>query len=113
MTDGRTNAPGPHSKRFLDDFRVYDFRSFVSLDGSERSVFCSTIALPSYRITELSRNNVFDKKEKRKERSKTILCFRPQAVSNSGDSTASVEHRSSFGSTQEYLVSIYISKTIL
>ena len=39
MTDGRKDAPGAHSIRFLVDFRVYKFRSFVSLDGSERSIF--------------------------------------------------------------------------
>ena len=44
-----------------------------------------------------------------KER-RTILRFRLQAVSNSCDTTASVKHHNSFGSAQEYLVSIYISK---
>ena len=55
------------------------------------------------------------KKERKKkiERRKTILRFRPQAVSNSADTTASVTHHNSFGSTQEYLVSTHISKTNL
>ena len=34
----------------------------------------------------------------------------PRAVSNSGDPTANVKHRNSFGSAQEYQVSIYVSK---
>ena len=59
----------------------------------------------------------FNKKERRKagekERIKMILPFRHQAVSNSGDTAARVKHRNSFGSAQEYLLSIYISKTNL
>ena len=39
MTNGREDANGAHPIRFLVDFLVYEFRSFVSLDGSERSVF--------------------------------------------------------------------------
>ena len=39
MTDGRKDAVGPRSVRFDVDFRAYEFFSFVSLTGSERSVF--------------------------------------------------------------------------
>ena len=80
-----------------------------------------TVVLPAYHVTELLWNKVFDekerkkegKKERKKERRKTILLFRPQAVSNSGNTTASVKHRKSFGSAQEYPVSIYTSITNL
>ena len=76
---------------------------------SERvQCFRSTVILPAYCITELSQNKVLDKKERKKERRKITLRFRLQVVSNSGDSTASVKHFNSFGSAQEYLVSIHI-----
>ena len=39
MTDSRKDEAGAHSVRFLVNFRVYEFRSFVSLDGSEHSLF--------------------------------------------------------------------------
>ena len=39
MTDSRKDVPGAHSIRFLIDFCVYEFRSFVSLDSSECNVF--------------------------------------------------------------------------
>ena len=39
MTDGRNDAAGAHSIRFLVNFHVYEFRSFISLDVSEPSVF--------------------------------------------------------------------------
>ena len=71
--------------------------------------FHSTLALPAYHVMELSLNKVFDNEE-RKKRQKTILHFPLQAVSNSGNTATSVKHCNSFGSTQEYLVSIYISK---
>ena len=70
----------------------------------------SIVVLPAEGIMELSWNKVFDKKERReKERRKERR--KPPAVSNSGYTTASVKHCNSFGSDQEYLVSIYISKT--
>ena len=39
MTDGWKDVAGAHCICFLVDFGVYECRSFVSLDGSERSVF--------------------------------------------------------------------------
>ena len=39
ITNGWKDVAGAHSIRFLLDFHVYAFQSFVSLDGSEQSVF--------------------------------------------------------------------------
>ena len=55
---------------------------------------------------ELLQNKLFDKKE----RMKTFLRFQHWEVSNSGDTTASINNANSIGSTQEYTVSLYISK---
>ena len=92
MTDGWKNTAGAHSIRFLVDFRVYKFRSFVSLDGSEHSVLArqspyQLIIQQTYcGIKFLTR-----RKERKKEKRKTILLFQPRAVLNSGDPRASVK----------------------
>ena len=39
MADDWKNAAGAQSTRFLVDFRVHEFGSFISLDGSEHSVY--------------------------------------------------------------------------
>ena len=118
MTNGRKDAAGAHSIRFLVDLCVYEFQSFISLDSSEWSVFVQQspyqlIARWSYRGIKFLTIGKEGKKERKQGRRKTILRFRPQAVLNSADPTASVKHCNSFGSGQEFLESIYISKTNL
>ena len=63
------------------------------------------VTLPACCITWLSRNKFFTR---RKERKKTILCFWRWAVSNSGNTTASVNNRNSIGSAQEYMISVCV-----
>ena len=107
MTNGWKNVAGAHSVCFLVDFSVYEFRSFVSLNGSKCSVF---VQQSSYQlIVQWSYCGIKFWQEAKKEENNCD--FRPRAVSNSGDPTVSVKHLNSFGSAQEYLVSIYISKT--
>ena len=57
-------------------------------------------------MTELLRNKVFYKKE----RKMMNLHFGRQAVSNSGDTTVSIDNPNTIGNAQEYPVSLYISK---
>ena len=61
-------------------------------------------------MTELLCNNDFVENKRKKERRRQILCCRGRAVSNSGDTTASIDLPSSIGNTQKYLVSPYMSK---
>ena len=58
-----------------------------------------------------SRKNVLVEKQERKITKKmTILCFGGQVVSNSGDTTTSIEDPNTIGNAQKYLVSLYFFK---
>ena len=60
-------------------------------------------------MTALSYDKFFVDKEKRRR----ILCFPCRAVSNSGNTTASIDIPSTVGNVQQYLVSLDINKMYL